>query len=171
VRCIKDLEQILSAESHCPRSLIHLRAPLAPPLAPPGKTSDTDHRQDPGVPLALVAAIITCLSALGGPARRKPGHLQNVETKAPRTERGSHRRESGFPPAIGAQSAASRSSRIGDKAVRHVNAADGELPTILLKVPCEVSVVEDRDRRVAVRRQSPCRRLDHAAVQASAGGS
>jgi hypothetical protein len=71
-------------------------------------------------------------------------------------------RNSGQPPArtkggvtngsrasrrFGAQSAASRSSRIGDKAVRHVNAADGDVPTILLKVPCEVSVVEDRDRR------------------------
>jgi hypothetical protein len=77
--------------------------------------------------------------ALAGP------HLQNAVIRAARAERGSPQRESGFP-AIGALSAASRSRRIGDKAVRHVNAADGDVPAILLKGPCEVSVVEDGDR-------------------------
>jgi hypothetical protein len=42
-----------------------------------------------------------------------------------------------------AQSAECRSSRISDKAVRHVNAAEGDVPTILLKAPREVSVAED----------------------------
>jgi len=35
------------------------------------------------------------------------------------------------------------SSRIGDEAVRHVNAANRDVPAILLKVPCEVPVVND----------------------------
>jgi hypothetical protein len=38
---------------------------------------------------------------------------------------------------------------------RGVSTADGDVPTILLKVPCEVSVVEDGDRRVAVTQLSP----------------
>jgi hypothetical protein len=85
------------------------------PLAPPGETSESNHRQDPCVPLALGRGhhhVPLCLGE-ARPAQTGP-HLQNVEIKAPRTGRGSHRRESGFP-AIGAQSAASRSSRIGDK--------------------------------------------------------
>jgi hypothetical protein len=55
---------------------------------------------------------------------------------------GGHQRALSFL-AIGAQSAASRSSRIGDKAVLRVSAADGDLPVILLKGPTEISVVED----------------------------
>ena len=41
--------------------------------------------------------------------------------------------------AIRGQSAASRSSRICDKAVRHVDAADGDVPVILLNVPLRPS--------------------------------
>jgi hypothetical protein len=40
------------------------------------------------------------------------------------------------------------------KSVRHVNVADGDVPAIVLKGSCEVSVVKDGDRRAAVRRLS-----------------
>jgi hypothetical protein len=72
-------------------------------------------------------------------SRQRPGlqfglHLRNAEIKAARAGRVSDQRESGSP-AIGAQSAASRSNCIGDKVVRHVSVLDGDVPTILLKAP------------------------------------
>lgn len=86
-------------------------------------------------------------AASRGPAREAlPGASRAIPTER-RYQGGSHRVgespwESGFP-AIGAQSAASRSSRIGDKTVRRVNAADGDVPATLPKGSRKVSVAED----------------------------
>jgi hypothetical protein len=43
----------------------------------------------------------------------------------------------------------------GSQDVRHVNTLDGDVPTILLKAPCEGSAVQGGGRRGAVRRLSP----------------
>ena len=95
---------------------------------------------------------------------------------------GAHERFLGWSPAAVCQAYPQRNKQRfcvvlradGDLAsvviARGVNVADGSVPTILLQVPCEVSVVEDGCPSVAVRQLSPCRRLDHAAVPASAEG-
>jgi hypothetical protein len=74
-------------------------------------------------------------------ARVGPPRLRVVRARSP-YHRGAGRVRQALGARGHAQSAECRSSRIGDKAARHVNAVDGDVPTILLKTACEISVAE-----------------------------
>src|SRR5262249_42972227 len=110
-----------------------------------------------------LAAAVTGTAAVSRRVR-----VLSVVDRGGSTERGGNNRRRGSL-AIRAPSAGSRSSRICDKAVRHVDAADGDVPVILLKVSLRPGC-EDGTEGVAVRRLNPCWWLDHAAGPLPGGG-
>lgn len=98
-----------------------------------GRGTSTDQQAESPDRAVVDQGAELCLGAR--PAQAGP-HLRNAEVIRLARSARVPKRESGCP-AIGAQSATSRSSRIGGKAVRHVNALNGDVSTILLKAPCE----------------------------------